>query len=576
MFKSKVFFRKIIWLLVTLILLVFLGFSLFKNISYPLMWGDEAETAMLAERILDFGYPKIHAKNNSLILAMISGENTGVKAKYDANIVSMWGQYYFAAIGAYFARFVSDYFTKTLILRLPFALIGLIGVLILPFSVLSIAKPNVNKKYIFFSLYLFLQILSVSLILHLKEVRSYSMAVFLLSMILIVFNFYYFGKRKITLAYMIPMTLLLFVLQNTFPPGFLVAIVSIGVYIVFDRFIRDPEIRKDILNKGILVIFKSDIFKLLLPLFIAVIISLPILVFFETSKTSRQSYLDMHFGFSVYFSYVVRIITFLWTYHFLALAIFIKVLLMTFYSKMKKVVGLVKNDAYQKLTVEIKVSNFLTYFLTVYVFLSSFTPYMFDRYFIFLQPLLALIIIYDLFIVFEIILTNKDREVSNNRLSLTIFGVTLVFLLSLVTKVDVLNGRIYELTHRYYGPVDKIIMYIKDNYKYPERLTIATNLEQTSYIYYLGSSVICDENSDCIKNPPDILLPRRYGLVERDIKRYEEYLKNAKYELVYLPILDYPSNNIPEFSLSLRHLFKTPETTDKNGMVVMYRKVNTK
>jgi len=185
---------------------------------------------------------------------------------------------------------------------------------------------------------------------------------------------------------------------------------------------------------------------------------------------------------------------------------------------------------------------------------------------------LALIIVLDLFLLLGVVSLGNNREVITSRSMFIIFGVSVIFLLTCVTKVDIFTGRIYELTHRYYGPIDKIIMYIKENYHNPEKLSIGTNIEQTTYIYYLGSSVICDENTDCLKNPPDILLPRRYGLVERDITRFDQYLKNAKYDPVYIPILDYPSNNIPEFSLSLRHLFKTPETNNKNEMVIMYIK----
>jgi len=33
--------------------------SLFKHISYPLMWADESMTAVGAQRVFEFGYPKV-------------------------------------------------------------------------------------------------------------------------------------------------------------------------------------------------------------------------------------------------------------------------------------------------------------------------------------------------------------------------------------------------------------------------------------------------------------------------------------------------------------------------------------
>ena len=127
--------------IILVFLLILLVFSVFKNIGYPIIWGDEADTVMYAERILDYGYPKVHDGVNSLNYNMISGR-VGVNEEYDAWTVTMWGQYYFTSIGARLARNVEDIYTKTLLLRFPHGLIGLIGILSIPF----IVTPSIKNK----------------------------------------------------------------------------------------------------------------------------------------------------------------------------------------------------------------------------------------------------------------------------------------------------------------------------------------------------------------------------------------------------------------------------------------------
>src|SRR5690242_19677057 len=41
-------------------LLILFLFSVFGHISYPLFWADESMTAMGTERVLQYGYPKVH------------------------------------------------------------------------------------------------------------------------------------------------------------------------------------------------------------------------------------------------------------------------------------------------------------------------------------------------------------------------------------------------------------------------------------------------------------------------------------------------------------------------------------
>jgi hypothetical protein len=542
-----------------IVLLAILIFTVFKNIQYPIMWGDEADTAMFAERILTYGYPKVHDAHNSLNYAMISG-NVGVNEKYDAGTVSMWGQYYFTAIGAALARRVDDFYLKTAMLRIPHAVLGLLGILILPFSITPLIKDR-NKKLLFWIIYLVFIILSISLLLHIKQVRSYALSVFFSSLFLIIFTRFYFFKSLGRLAYYILGTITLFLLVNSFPPGFLSLIVSVGLYVLLSNF------RKTKKSSEIGAIKQA--FKDLLPGVIVSFLMLPILKFFGTSQVSSRAYADIGFGLRLYLSYIERVVRFLFYYHFFSILIFMVAILLfirtksTSVSFFKLVEGFVSKE---------KVFSFMLFILVAYIPVVAFTPYMFDRYFIFLQPLTSLLIAYSFVIFLSKLSIVKDKDKRTNFILLVIYGLFLLFSINMIFKFDIIRSRLYELTHKFYGPMDYIVKYLADSYDNTRELTIDTNIEQPVLIYYLGSRVICDDSSECYSEPSDILIPRRGYLKDEFASRIDRQMNQASYAKVQLPVLDYPANNIPEFSLGLRHLFKTPTTDDPNEMVFLYVK----
>ena len=103
-----------------------LAFALLRHLSHPLFRQDEAETAVFAERVLDYGYPKIHGPKN---LIDPLWDRDGVRAYDDGDVYkgSPWAPYYVGALGAAWARDSDDLYSKTLRLRLPFAVLGAAG-----------------------------------------------------------------------------------------------------------------------------------------------------------------------------------------------------------------------------------------------------------------------------------------------------------------------------------------------------------------------------------------------------------------------------------------------------------------
>ncbi|OGM09095.1 hypothetical protein A2159_01375 [Candidatus Woesebacteria bacterium RBG_13_34_9] len=521
------------------------------------MWGDEAETALYARRILKFGYPKVHDGKNTYDQHMVPGDVAVIK-KYDLYSIEMWGQYYFGAIGEYFAQQTTDFYSKTAILRSSFAIMGILGIFILPILFFLIFK-NSQKKLLALLLYIIIQLFSISLILHIREVRSYSLSVFLSSLSILFFYIYNLKRKINSLWYFLLLLLTLFLLGNTFPPAYLGMTVSFVTYILLKNFNSDlSEFVKNILKKETLIALS--------PIVLSVFLYLPIIIFFETSKAAQAAFLSMNYNLSVYKSYLLRIIVFLAKYHLLYIAIYLKII-RYFQSKGNK-----KQVQENQLKEYDKLSFLLTLILIVNLFTIPMTPFLFERYFVFLQPLLSMIVVVDLFGVYEFIKGNNQSDQGNNVLAIHFYIIFLLFILTQITNFDNLKGHIYELTHKYEGPMDKVIFYIKDKYPHPENISIFTPIEQTELIYYLNSKVLCDDSINCYKDPPDIFIPRNY-LSSKDLwKRYDNYIKEARYSKITLDIRDYPVNNIPEFSLTLRHLYKTPFESDPNYQLYLYVK----
>ncbi|MFZ1677202.1 MAG: hypothetical protein WAT91_08015, partial [Saprospiraceae bacterium] len=96
--------------------------SVFKNISFPLFWADESMTAVGTERVLEYGYPKVHDGKNVFYDLRHSNPTLGIDEKDDAYVGGAgWAQYYFGIIGYKLTEKTENIFTKTGIFRATFA-----------------------------------------------------------------------------------------------------------------------------------------------------------------------------------------------------------------------------------------------------------------------------------------------------------------------------------------------------------------------------------------------------------------------------------------------------------------------
>ncbi|MDI6740480.1 MAG: hypothetical protein QME74_08970, partial [Candidatus Edwardsbacteria bacterium] len=185
--------RKIKLCLIGLLLFLF-AVGLCANLSYPLMWGDESETAMFGKRVLSYGYPKIHDGKNIVFYNNWIEPELVIDRNHDAYVTTTWGHYYVAALGILLTKLTSDIYTKTFMMRLPFVLAGLAGIVLLTVLLAAILPGGVQRNYLFLALCLLMVLLSISLTLHLREVRYYSLLIFFCLAYIYLFCSYRFLK----------------------------------------------------------------------------------------------------------------------------------------------------------------------------------------------------------------------------------------------------------------------------------------------------------------------------------------------------------------------------------------------
>ncbi|PIZ86259.1 hypothetical protein COX94_00595, partial [Candidatus Nomurabacteria bacterium CG_4_10_14_0_2_um_filter_33_9] len=265
--------------------IILFAFSLFKNIAYPLLWNDEASTAMYGRRVLEYGYPKVHDEKNSLYLLSDTNFNIGIRNPGDIYVAEGWTQYYLAAFGDYFANKTSNLYTKTAILRAPFALAGFLAIIIFGITISLFFKDNKKKAFIAFFLF---ELVSISLILHLREVRYYSLILLFSAVLLNVYLRYIVLKTLSYKHYVWITSLFIVLLFHTHYPVAAIFMLTFGFHNLFLSY-------KTCEKK--LSIFVNNFLKLALPLFISLIFIVLSLIYFKTfiitSSIASQSSLGI-------------------------------------------------------------------------------------------------------------------------------------------------------------------------------------------------------------------------------------------------------------------------------------------
>jgi hypothetical protein len=557
--------------------------SLFKNISYPLLWADEGMTVMYGKRVLQYGYPKVHDGKNVVYDLRHSNPKLGIDEKTNAYIGGpSWGMYYIAAVAVKLAQMSDDLFTKTAILRIPFALAGLIGVMILGLLGAEFFDSRSSKKG-FWVLFAFFELVSIPLVLHLREARYYSLTVFLTALVIFIYARYRILKKAKYSTYAVLLTLSLIFLFATFSPGYFIFLIAISLYesIGFVKDLFSKYIGKtDQIVQG-MSFSPNKPFKYylqgLLPVMLSLIAVSPLLSFFKTFYIAEETarFNKLLFSISEWEMYLANL-AIIWKYFtlsdFMYLAMFLKFCILVSFTR--PAVRDVSVSDMRKL----RFSNFLTVIFVLYFFAIARIPnFPFTRYFIPLQPVLAAMIILDLALVYNLISLYPSLKIKYCRVILLIVFAGFV-LTNIGKNVEPLKGHVYELFHQYKGPLDYLIPFIKETYGDTDELVIATNYEETSFMYYLESKVIIgyvgNNLEEDTRAAPDIIVFRKgWGNLHRRI--FLDFFGRHRYQRVSFPVFDYKVNNIPELNFSpalFEHQFRTLTAGDERMKTDIYLK----
>jgi len=388
-------------------------------------------------------------------------------------------------------------------------------------------------------LFVLLELPSVTLILHLREVRYYSLQLLFTAVSLSVFAAYHLHasiRYRVYALAVIVLTPLLFLTFSPAAPAFCMTVcLYLGGEWAVSYFNKQNEIIPST-RHGL-----SSRFKAVFPVLASLVLVAPLAWFFKTLYISRQLEEFYRFSLATYFEHLSVVFGYFARYDIIVFAIAAKLLLASFWRR-------VRNDS--ALLPAFRLSLLFTiYFILHALIIGKIPNELFTRYFITLQPILVLTFAIDLLILARILSgMNVRRRVKYAAVVALLAAGSTGWAFS--QNRQLIKGRLYEVSHQYRGVLDFVIPYIRGHYEHPDRLVIATNYEETSYIFYLDCKVIVgflnpDFRSDRLEQP-DCIVYRKFWSDTTFTNTFDELLRRGSYESVRFPVLDYGFNNIPE------------------------------
>lgn len=535
---------------------------------------------MHGKRVLEYGFPKVHDGKNVVYDLRHPNPSLGIDEKTDAFIGGAnWGQYYVAAIGVKLAELTNDMFVKTAIIRIIFAFTGLAGLAILAYLTSQFFGSGSSKTG-FLILFVFLELISVPLVLHLREARYYPLTVFLTALSVFIYTRYRILNKSDYPRFLTLLTASLFLLFFTFSPSYFVFLAAISLFesAVFVKKLfhhyakgrRGSETEVPSPHETPFMYWLKG----MLPLILSLIAISPLMVFFRISYIAEQlaifnAQLAKTDSMQMYLNNLSIIWRSLSTSDFIYMAILLKLGLLICLGLQVSKKGHISLDI-SKATF----SNFLTIlFITYFVAIAKIPNFVFTRYFIPLQPVLALIIILDAALIYNFISLWRPAGAVYSKVIL-IFIFTGFVVLYISNNMGNIKGHVYEISHPYRGPLDYVIPFIKEKYTDTRNLVIATNYEETSFMYYLDAKVTVGFVGNNLEADhlvfPNIIVYRKFWKDFPEL--FSSFLRSGQYRRISFPVVDHPTNNIPElnFKPPFVHRFRTEETVDEIEKVDIY------
>jgi hypothetical protein len=522
------------------------GVMLFARLSHPLLWQDEGETVMFATRVLAYGYPRVHGERN-VVNEFGAHAAAGVKEGPDAYIGKTWADFYLAAPAVRWAAGHSDPYAKTWRLRLPFAIAGALGLALFVWSVHPALGGGPRRALRFEGLFFLLCAVSISLLLHLREVRYYALLVLLTAGVIAVhLRYAVFGTLRFA-PYAALQACLLLALFHVFHPAWIAATAVFGLErgVSAWRAVEPGPMRARRMARE------------LLPFALAAVLVAPFLLFFETFQVAARFAANVGLSAQVYLENLATVSQHLLRHELLAPALVTRA----------AVVVLAAGDRHRiraETSAARRTAALLGAFGLGYTLVVCLNPLIYERYFVVLSPVVTLVFLLDSSTLIRV-LPRRALPLRRRALRAALVAALVALVsVTLLLRADAIRGRLAEIREPVRGPLDFVVPHLLERYPDPRELVIATNYEAHPLMYYLDSRVIVGLSLNNIAREralePDVVIPRRgwpRGLVE-----LRRFLARGRYAEESLPVRDTLFNNIPSLSRTPTtpevHRFHTP------------------
>ena len=511
----------------TVVVLVALGVVLgavliFAGLSQRYLWDDEAETALLAERVLRFGVPL--AWDGASLVSQECGQD------YDQNYVwrqTPWLPIYVAA--ASFKLFGVSTFAA----RLPFALLGLLAVPSMYLLARRVFNDWTTAHFAAASL-----LFSVPFLLHVRQCRYYSLAIFTSIWIL----YFFFSLRERPRLAATGLAVSLTMLLHTSQLLFFGAVAGLALGFLVARFDR------------------AALPWLAAGLAAAVALNFPWLLGSDLEGKSGNL-LSLNSA-AIYLTSLIWYVTRIESYAFSALLL----------GAALRLVVVMKWTRIDFAAPETRACLFLVAFTVAHVVVVALVPFVFFRYALTLLPVLALL---QARIIRVIGQGSRALAAAVLLLALLIDRGDLVFAgrftITLYKYVD-------EIVHHVPGPIEGIVTYLKDAARPGDRVFISYG--DLPLRFYTKLEVRGGQGCQSLAGwpPPEWAIVRYFfrcrpagpGATEdagRTIQYLRSELTERQYRRIDLPVIDTKWENIPEPD---RLVFRIPANRAK---VSLYQKI---
>lgn len=531
-----------------IVLQTLFAWLLFSGLEAPLLWHDEADTAMFGRRILDYGYPKVHGPVNTTYGVQHPLE-VGSVAGLDAYVGSPWGQYYFAAPAVAWSDGADGFAARTWRMRVPFVLAGWCGVLLLGVVGAAGWRRLGASVPLFWCGYGVALMANVSLQLHLREVRYYPLVVLALGLVAALELRRHASPsqgapRPATLV----LAGVLWLLFNLFYPAYAAVTLAAGAIYAL-RALPEPgwvaRLRRFGAEAG--------------PYLVAGLAVLPMALFYQIPQQS-QAFLTAFRGeghawwprFLDGGAYLLR-------YEWWAVAIV---------GVGWAVWGHLRRGGPDAATRPVLAGcGSVLLVVAVWWALVARTPFFYERYYVALSPLLACVGVLAAGLLWQ------QRSAASARVAGGVLAVLCLF--SLHARTPDLAGRWSGMGERYRGPLDVAVRFVADLPPQERPLVVSTNYEDHSFMFYLGAKAVLgfyapDRVGDRAVLP-DVIIPRPWA---KNQKALIDQARRASFEAHELPVANLKANNVPSLSernqAKLVHRFVSPPPDAGFGPLRIY------